>query len=206
MKLFSTVALALLAFSGLSASAQAQQFEGLIVNRIEAAGGVVQQKVWVRGDSVVIEAQAPMPDRSFANFSTRELKVYVDKKAQVYPLNGFDPYRKKTNHLQVQPETKKINGKTAQLYTIEIQMKDGKMMKTAFWLTADFPENVRNTIDRNLLIGSNDDVMFREIAAEIFDMGLAPVMISVSVGEKESMSMQVIAASEQKIPLEKFAD
>ena len=204
MKLLSSIALSVLTFAGLVNEASAQRFEGLIVYRIESGPGIIQQKSWVRGDSVVIEAQEPMPERSFANFTSKELKVYQGSASQVLPLKDFDIDRPKTNHLKVQPGTKTINGKVAQLYTIEIPTQDRKMMKTSFWLTPDYPENVRNTIVRNMLIG-NEDPMFREIAAEIRDMGKVPIMLSVSVNDKESMSLQIVAATEQSIPDSKFA-
>lgn len=205
MKLLSAALLIALSFSVIPEHANAQRFEGLIVNRIEASGHIVQQKLWVRGDSVLIEAQSPLPERAFANFATQELRVYMNKQPQVYALKGFDPEHKKTSLLQVQPGTQTIDGKTAQLYTIEIPTQDRKMMKTSFWLTPDFPANVRSTINRNLLIG-NEDAMFRDIAAEIEDMGKAPVMIEVSVNDKESMKTRVVTATEQSIPLDKFAD
>ncbi len=204
MKLLSSIALSALTLIGVAGEAGAQRFEGLIVYRIESGAGIIQQKSWVRGDSVVIEAQEPMPERSFANFTSKELKVYQGTQSQVLPLRDFEVDRPKTSHLKVQPGTKTINGKIAQLYTIEIPTQDRKMMTASFWLTPDYPENVRNTIARNMLIG-NDDPMFREIAAEIRDMGKVPVMLSVSVNDKESMSFQIVAATEQSIPDTKFA-
>jgi hypothetical protein len=143
-----------------------------------------------------------LPDRSFANFASKEFKVIGTP--TVMPLRDFDPDHKKTNHLQAQQETKTINGNSAQLYTIELVMKDGKKMTTSFWLTSDYPENIRNTIVRNMLIG-NDDPMFREIATEIRDMGKAPAALSVNVNDKETMSMEIVTINEQSIPLEKFA-
>jgi hypothetical protein len=202
MKLLPSIAFSLLAFGSIASTASAQRFEGLIVYRIESGAGVITQKSWVHGDSVVIEAQAPMPERSFANFASKEFKV--TGVSEVMPLKDFDPDHKMTAHLVAQPGTKNINGKEAQLYTIEIVMKDTRKMTTSFWLTPDYPKNVRNSIVRNLLIG-NDDPMFREIATEIKDMGKAPVALSVSVNDKETMSMEIVTINEQAIPLEKFA-
>jgi hypothetical protein len=204
MKLISSIALSVLVLSGIVGSASAQRFEGLIVYRIESGAGIIQQKSWVRGDSVVIESQEPMPERSFANFASRELTIYQGTQSQVLPLRDFDVDRPKTSHLKVQPERKTIDGKIAQLYTITIPTQDRKMMTTSFWLTADYPESVRNTIVRNMLIG-NEDPMFREIVAEILDMGKVPVLLSVTINDKESMSLQVVTATEQSIPDAKFA-
>lgn len=184
--------------------AQAQRFEGLIVYRIESPAGVIQQKSWVRGDSVVIEAQAPMPERSFANFASQEFKVYQGDASEQMPLRDFDAEYQKTSNLKPQPQRQTINGKTAQLYTVDIPTSDRKMMTTSFWLTADYPASLRQAIVRNLLIGTTADPMFRDIATEIRDMGMAPVMLTVSINGKENMSMQVVAATEQSIPLEKF--
>lgn len=197
-------ALVFLVLSVASISANAQRFEGLIVYRIESGAGVIQQKSWVKGDSVVIEAQAPMPPRSFANFATGEYTVYQGEQSQLQKLVDFDPAAPKTNNLQPQPGRKTISNREAQLYTFDVPTSDQKMMTASFWLTSDYPKSIQKAIARNLLIGTAEDKLFRDVAAEIDQMGLAPVSITISLNGKEAMSMQVVAATEQPIPLQKF--
>jgi hypothetical protein len=203
MKLLTTFALLVLGLVSVP-TLHAQKFEGLIVYRIESPAGVIQQKSWVRGDSVVIEAEAPMPALSFANFASQEFKIYQGETPEVMPLKDFEADHEKTNNLKAQPQRQSINGKTAQLYTVEIPTSDRKTITTSFWLTHEFPTRAGRAITRNLLIGTSGDPMFRDIATEILDLGLAPVKLDVSINGKESMSMQVVAATEQSIPLEKF--
>lgn len=167
---------------------------------------MIQQKSWVKGDSVVIEAESPMPPKSFANFAKQEFAVHKGDKVQVMPLRDFEEVYQKTNNLKPVPEYQTIEGKKAQLYTVEIPTSDRKIMTASFWLTPDMPANVRTALARNLLIGTSADRMYRDIATEIRDMGKAPIMLSVSLNGQETMSMQVITATEQAIPAEKFAD
>ena len=197
---------ALLLLISLPRDAQSQEFEGLIVYRIQTGEGlVIEQKSWVKGDSVVIEAEAPMPPKSFANFAKQEFVVHKGDKVQVMPLRDFEEAYQKTNNLKPVPEYQTIEGKRAQLYTVEIPTSDRKIMIASFWLTPDFPASVRTALARNLLIGTSADRMYRDVATEIRDMGKAPIMLSVSLNGQETMSMQVITATEQAIPAEKFA-
>jgi hypothetical protein len=203
MKLLSSFALVVLGLAVVP-TVHAQKFEGLIVYRIESPAGVIQQKSWVRGDSVVIEAEAPMPALSFANFASQEFKVYQGQTPQVMPLKDFEADHEKTKNLQPQPQRQSVDGKTAQLYIVEVPTSDRKTITTSFWLTKEFPTRVGKAITRNLLIGTSGDPIFRDIATEILDLGMAPVKLSVSINGKENMSMQIVAATEQSIPLEKF--
>lgn len=195
-----------LVFASLTSDVTAQQFEGLIVYRIQTPDMVIEQKSWVKGDSVVIEADAPMPRRSFANFANQEFTVYQGDTPQLHPLKDFEVGYEKTSNLKAQPEYQTINGMRAQLYTVDIPTNDRKLMTTSFWLTADYPAVVGRAIARNLLIGTSADKMYRDIATEIRDMGKAPLILTVAINGNETMSMQVITATEQSIPLEKFSN
>ena len=197
---------ALLVLSSLVSKVNAQEFEGLIVYRIQTPDMVIEQKSWVKGDSVVIEAEDPMPRRSFANFASKEFRVYQGEAPQLHPLRDFEVGYEKTSNLKAQPEYQTINGMRAQLYTVEIPTNDRKLMTTSFWLTAEYPAVVGRAIARNLLIGTAADKMYRDIATEIRDMGKAPLMLTVAINGEETMSMQVITATEQSIPLEKFSN
>ncbi|HET6512578.1 MAG TPA: hypothetical protein VFH43_10335, partial [Candidatus Kapabacteria bacterium] len=187
----------LLLFASFAGDVNAQQFEGLIVYRIQTADMVIEQKSWVKGDSVVIEAEDPMPRRSFANFANQEFRVFQGQTPQLHPLRDFEPQYEKTSNLKPQPEYQTINGMRTQLYTVDIPTNDRKLMTTSFWLTAELPAVVGKAIARNLLIGTAADKMYRDIATEIRDMGKAPLMLTVAINGEETMSMQVITATEQ---------
>lgn len=203
-KLVHTLAIVLTALPCL---AQAQSvFEGLIVYRIEANGKGLLQKSWVRGDSIMIEAEPPMPVKSVVNFATQEYRVYTDaNNFQKYPpVKAFDAKPNPTSHLKELQQFDTIHGIHTQLYQVGITVADKGQVLISFWLTKDLPDATRLALVRNLLIGSTDQA-FRDIAHEILALGLAPINLSVSIGGKTQSSMTVVSATEQKIPNEKFA-
>jgi hypothetical protein len=181
------------------------RFEGLLIYRVEMGPTVIQQKAWVRGDSVMMEAHAPMPVKSIVNFAKEEYRVYQDESNfKAMPVKGFDPKYVKTSNLTAHEEYQTINGRKAQLFTVEMTLASKGTMRTEFWLTKEFSEPVRYGLVRNLLIGSMDP-MFRDIAHEIYAMGMAPVALGASINGKKQSSMQLVTATEQTVPDEKFS-
>lgn len=181
------------------------RFEGLLVYRLEMNGTGMLQKSWVRGDSIVIEAESPLPKKSIVNFATHEYRVYKDENNfDKFPVKSFDAKPNQTSHLKAVQQFDTINGKAAQLYQVGITVANKGRVTTSFWLTKDYNDATRIALVRNLLIGGTEQA-FRDIAQEILALGLAPVALSVAAEGKSQMSMTVVAATEQKVPDEKFS-